>query len=152
MKNWTEAELKEAQARIAAAGDVTEHKMDAPKVKKTPSARKARWYTPETDLAQQIRLSMLPMPTPQYRFDPMRKWRVDFAWPVRKLALEVEGGVHRIEEKFKRDIFKYNELALRGWVLVRVTNRMVRSGEALAVVERLLGAKKSPESPKTPEA
>lgn len=39
------------------------------------------------------RLRNLPAPVAEYRFHETRKWRFDHAWPDRKLALEIDGGV-----------------------------------------------------------
>ena len=36
----------------------------------------------------------LPKPVREYRFHSTRRFRFDFAWPVRKVALEVEGGIY----------------------------------------------------------
>ncbi len=73
-----------------------------------------------------VKRAKLPLPVAEYRFHPTRKWRCDFAWPDRKVALEVEGGVwtggrHTRGAGFLRDAEKYNELARMGWRLLRVT-------------------------------
>ena len=34
----------------------------------------------------------LAAPIREHRFAPPRRWRFDYAWPDRRLALEVEGG------------------------------------------------------------
>ena len=61
----------------------------------------------------------------EHRFHPKRKWRFDVAWPDFKVAIEIEGGVwtkgrHNRPAGFIKDIEKYNEAALRGWILLRV--------------------------------
>lgn len=61
----------------------------------------------------------------EYRFHPERRWRFDYAWPDRKLALEVEGGVwtegrHTRGKGFIADMEKYNAAALLGWSVLRV--------------------------------
>jgi len=83
------------------------------------------------------RLMRLPDPVAEHRFHPTRNWRVDWAWPDARLALEVEGGLfglgkpcpvcgrrkvagHTSIQRLKDDLEKYNELALAGWRLVRV--------------------------------
>jgi len=97
----------------------------------------------EDEMYQQIELAGLPLPTPQYRFSDNRKWRCDFAWPDRKLALEVEGGVytkgrHQRPLGFLADCEKYNFATIRGWRVLRVARPHIRSGEALAWVEAAL--------------
>jgi len=92
---------------------------------------------------QQCELSGLPKPVAEFRFAPPRKWRFDFAWPDRKLSLEIEGGVwtngrHTRGRGYERDMEKYSTAAVNGWCVLRVTPRMVQSGEALALVEQAL--------------
>jgi very-short-patch-repair endonuclease len=87
----------------------------------------------------------LPTPTPEYRFHPSRRWRIDFAFPEQKVALEVEGGVwtkgrHLRGTGFLKDMEKYNELAARGWRLVRCTPDTLYSPETLRVLTLALAA------------
>lgn len=82
----------------------------------------------------------LPAPVPEFRFHPGRCWRLDYAWPDHKLALEVEGGVwtggrHTRGAGFLRDMEKYNALAVAGWRLLRCTPADVRGLKVLAVVK-----------------
>src|SRR5260363_408002 len=35
----------------------------------------------------------VPEPQREYRFDAMRRWKFDFAWPNWKIAVECEGGI-----------------------------------------------------------
>jgi len=96
----------------------------------------------------------------QFRFHPTRRWRFDFAWPARKVAVEVEGGVsyakvfspkgapiigHHIHPAgYENDCEKYNEATLLGWRLIRVTPKMVGSmrkgGSATEYIRRALTA------------
>ena len=89
------------------------------------------------------RAAGLPEPVAEYCFHPLRRWRLDWAWPDRRLALEIEGGVwtrgrHTRGAGFLADMEKYNHLALAGWRLLRCTPEEFRSlwvigllGEAL---------------------
>jgi very-short-patch-repair endonuclease len=91
----------------------------------------------------QCRAVGLPEPVAEFKFHPVRKWRTDWAWPDRKLAVEVEGGVfihgrHSRGAGMLKDMEKYNALAAAGWRLIRVTPSQVRSGAALAAVEAAL--------------
>jgi very-short-patch-repair endonuclease len=84
--------------------------------------------------------SNLPAPDREYRFHPVRKWRFDYAWPKRKIALEVEGGTycrgrHVRPQGYERDCEKYNAAALLGWTVLRATTAMVNDGRALALLE-----------------
>ena len=76
----------------------------------------------------------IPIPEPEYRFAPPRRWRIDWAWPTHKVALEVEGGVwsggrHTRGKGFLGDCEKYNTLACMGWRLIRVTPQMMDKGD-----------------------
>lgn len=88
------------------------------------------------DFNEQCRLGGLPVPVPEYRFHATRKWRLDWAWPEARVALEVEGGYavggrHTRIGGFLKDQEKYNALAIAGWRLLRVTPRDVANGQAL---------------------
>lgn len=79
----------------------------------------------------------------QYQFHPTRKWAFDFAWPQRKVALEVEGGTrtggrHVRGDGYAADCEKYNSAVLAGWRLIRATGEQVKSGKALLWLEGLL--------------
>jgi hypothetical protein len=99
----------------------------------------------EETLSFQMQAAELPAPEREYSFFPGRKWRADFAWPTRRLLVEVEGGVysggrHTTGPGFERDCEKYNAAALSGWVVLRFTGRLIESGEALTVIENALMA------------
>jgi hypothetical protein len=97
----------------------------------------------EDTLAWQLKLVGVPEPEREHVFAKPRRWRFDFAWPARKVALEVEGGTwvngaHNRGAHFESDCAKYNSAALAGWLVLRVTGAMVADGRALAFVERAL--------------
>jgi very-short-patch-repair endonuclease len=71
-------------------------------------------------------------PEREFKFHPERRWRFDFAFPDRNLAVEVEGiGRHQTIGGFKKDAEKYNAAALLGWMVLRYTTDMVISGRAI---------------------
>jgi len=79
----------------------------------------------------------LPEPVGEYRFSFPRKWRFDWAWPDRKVAVEIEGGAwiagrHSRGAGFLSDMEKYNTAVSLGWKLFRFTPAQLRSGEAAA--------------------
>lgn len=79
----------------------------------------------------------------QYEFHPERNWRIDLAWPAQKLAVEVDGAVHRIKGRFDSDLEKHQALFLDHWRLLRVSNKQVRDGEAVKLVARALAPRET---------
>lgn len=82
----------------------------------------------------------------QFRFHSERKWRFDFAWPQRKVALEVDGGTHsggrHVRGKgYEEDCEKLNAAIINGWRVLRVTGSQVKSGQAIAWAESVLKPK-----------
>lgn len=99
----------------------------------------------EERLALQIRAVGLPEPVREHRFHPVRKWRFDFAYPERKIGIEVEGGVwvkgrHTRGSGFIEDCEKYNEAALLGWAVLRFPVNMIEDGTAVQMIERVMQA------------
>ncbi len=97
----------------------------------------------ETALAWQLRAVGYPEPVTEHRFAPPRRWRFDFAWPDRMVAVEIEGGIHIGGRHvrgagFEGDCLKYGEAAIAGWTVLRVTPAMVDDGRALGLIERAL--------------
>lgn len=87
-------------------------------------------------LAQQLAVQNPAMPRPvlEHVFHEGRKFRFDLAWPDRRLAVEVDGSVHRIRERFDSDIEKYQLAFLGGWRVLRVSTLQVRKNEACQFV------------------
>jgi hypothetical protein len=72
------------------------------------------------------RMHRLPEPTPEFQFHDTRRWRFDYAWPMRMVALEVEGGIwtegrHTRGAGFLADNEKYSEAAIAGWRVIYCT-------------------------------
>jgi very-short-patch-repair endonuclease len=94
-------------------------------------------------LAAQIRMARLPEPLREYRWNPERRWRFDFAFVSQRLAVEVEGGTwvggrHTTGSGFEADCVKYAEAVVAGWRVLRFTGAMVNDGRALGYLERAL--------------
>lgn len=111
--------------------------------------------------------SYLPEPRRNYQFaigsSPAcprpRKWALDFAWPLERVAVEVDGGVGRkglIDPKrrgrhvrpdgFESDAVKRNTAQCMGWVVLVITGRMLHRDPAgfihlvaLAIAQRRSG-------------
>lgn len=119
-----------------------------PKVRRGRGKGKTDWV--ETLLGQ-IRLAGLPEPRREYTFHAERRWRFDMDWKKEGflVACEVDGGIwmqtetgrskgHAHPERFEKDLEKFNEAALYGWLVIRVTPEMIRDGRAIGWLERAL--------------
>jgi very-short-patch-repair endonuclease len=59
---------------------------------------------------------------PHVREHPVGRWRLDFAWPDRRVAVEADGRRwHSSAADFERDRSKSNALNESGWKVLRVT-------------------------------
>jgi very-short-patch-repair endonuclease len=92
----------------------------------------------------------LPKPVREWRFHPDRRWRFDFAWVKRKVAVECEGGIwmqtksgrskgHAHPARFENDCKKYSTAAAMGWKVLRVTAGML-DRDALGFLDLLIRA------------
>lgn len=73
----------------------------------------------------------LPKPIEEHMFHPVRKWRMDYAWPDHKIALEVHGatysqGRHTRGAGFAGDREKMNEAQLHGWIVIEVATDNIK--------------------------
>ena len=108
------------------------------------AAERSKW---EDLLLQHIHAVGLPVPVREHRFHPDRAWRFDICWPPIKIAVEVEGvtwgsgGRHQRPEGMAKDAEKYNAAVLEGWMLLRFTQRQVRSGYAIRTIEAAFRAR-----------
>jgi len=91
----------------------------------------------------QLMENQLDVPKAEYRFLKKRRFRFDFAWPDRMIAMEVEGGVwsggrHTRGKGYSRDLEKYNLATLHGWKVYRFTTQDVTSGTAISFMNNIL--------------
>lgn len=121
-----------------------------------PVEREYKASDGEARLMQQMQLAGITDYVREHQFHPARRWRLDFAWPSHKLAVEVEGGTfsggrHTRGTGYRRDIEKYNQLCLQGWHLLRFTTEMVKAGEATGLItDMLCGLSMAAKSAKIP--
>jgi very-short-patch-repair endonuclease len=99
-------------------------------------------------MAAAIEAAGLITPVREFVFAPPRRWRFDFAWPLQRLALEVEGAVfrlgpsrHTFGPSFAKDCDKYNAAAVAGWLVLRVTSTHIQSGAAIQVLQQAFEAR-----------
>ena len=91
-------------------------------------------------------------PIAEYRFNPERLWRIDYAWPTQLIALEVEGGAftggrHTRGAGFIADMEKYNALAAAGWRLFRVTPAQLLSRSTAEMIGAAIATQTGAPSP-----
>lgn len=55
----------------------------------------------------------------EYNFQ-FYKYKLDFAWPEKRLCIEIDGNQHNIEERKKSDFEKDNLLKENGWKVLRL--------------------------------
>lgn len=114
----------------------------------------------EHALLLQIKALQLPTPIREFRFAAdhvglgkgirtrladagLKDWRFDLAWPEQCLAVEIEGGAwvhgrHTRGVGFTADLEKYHHAMRLGWTVYRCAGELIRSGEAVELIEKLL--------------
>ena len=92
----------------------------------------------ERRFAQQLFDAGLKTNQRNYFFLPDRDFELDFAWPTKKVAVEIQGMSHRIKGKFKRDIEKRALAMLAGWRVLELDGDSIRSGRGLEWLKELL--------------
>lgn len=105
---------------------------------------KAKRTALEDAFLRTVRALGLPEPTREMRFAIPRKWRFDFCWIDKMLAVEIEGGIHiqgrhNRGQGFEVDCEKLNAATLKGWRVLKFTRSMIESWEAAKTVEAMLG-------------
>lgn len=83
------------------------------------------------------------LPIPEYRFHHTRQWRFDYAWPQKKIALEIEGGVftqgrHSRGAGMVGDMEKYNNAAVLGWRIIRTTPSNLCKSSTIQLINQIL--------------
>ena len=94
---------------------------------------------------QMCRTFGVPEPVTEHRFHPTRRWRMDYAWPDHKVALEVEGGLfvggrHNRPVGMQKDFEKYNRAAAMGWRILKCTPRTLCTSGTVEDVKEAIAA------------
>jgi len=93
----------------------------------------------ETVFVQVVRSMGLPNPRRQFTVILRgRKYRLDFAWPALRLAVEIDGASVHGPGALGADLYRQNQILLDGWLVLRFTPYMV--GRETRVVMRDLRA------------
>lgn len=97
----------------------------------------------ENELEYMIKAESLPIPQREFRFCRDRKFRFDFAWPILRIAAEVQGGLwmigrHNRPAAMDAEYEKLNLATLCGWRVFLFTPRMIHSGEAVDLLKQVI--------------
>jgi len=97
----------------------------------------------EVMLDDQMALAGLPAPEGEFYAIPGRRFRWDFAFPDKKVLIEVQGAIwvkggHSTGTGISRDAEKLNLATLAGWRTLIVTADMIKDGRALAWIQEIL--------------
>jgi len=122
-EEWLSKWRKEGKAKLVNwnGEPVVAIKVAATKAdRKVTQSAVAAGYAPLVGLCRGMGLME---PVPEWVFHPVRKWRFDYAWPLVKLALEIEGGIwtqgrHTRGAGAMEDLEKYSEAAILGWRVI----------------------------------
>ncbi len=76
----------------------------------------------------------LPTLTPEHKFHPDRRWRLDYALPELKIGIEIHGGTrrqgrHNRAQGFANDREKMNAALGLGWQVYELTDVMLKEGQ-----------------------
>ena len=102
----------------------------------------------ESDLEGQLKVLNIGYER-EFRFDSRRRWRCDFRL-ANCLLVECEGttfygnhlGRHQSAKGFDADCEKYAEALCQGWRVLRVTAKHIKSGQAIAWIERAIALRR----------
>jgi len=103
------------------------------------STQKGKRVSLEDEFAYILEMSHIPYER-QYRAIPNRRFRYDFFIPP-DVLVEIQGGIyqynpsHTSASGIRRDCEKVNLAGVNGYKILLFTSDMVRSGEALEIVE-----------------
>jgi very-short-patch-repair endonuclease len=106
------------------------------------AARRALRASDQRDFVLACLRAGLPQPVPELRFDAARAWRFDFAWPERRVALEVDGGIgwgrHTRAGGWHKDTEKLNAAVAAGWRVLRCTPATRDHPDTFAAIQAAL--------------
>lgn len=88
-----------------------------------------------------------PDPETEVRFHPVRRWRLDYAWPELKLGVEIQGGTfmrsksgHTSGAGLHQDHEKLNTAAAMGWIVIQVGDKYLTEANRDALFELMMAS------------
>lgn len=93
---------------------------EAPDPWRTEKRRKAKRGPSLAVVAAHFTAHGIAAPVAELRFDAVRRWRFDYAWPAERVALEVQGAIftqgrHTRGAQLLAEWDKLNAAAAQGW-------------------------------------
>jgi very-short-patch-repair endonuclease len=90
----------------------------------------------------------IPKPEYEYLFHPVRKWRMDIAWPDHKVYLEVDGGIwvkggHNRGAQMLKDWEKSNTAAGMGWTILKCQPKDLCTEQTAEFIKDALSVRQS---------
>jgi len=92
-----------------------------------------------------IKSEGLPIPEREVAFARSigRRWRFDFAYPDKMVAIEVQGGIyvrgaHSRGTGLERDYEKINNAQMLGWTVFQFSRKMIENGQAIKFIKKAL--------------
>ncbi len=78
----------------------------------------------------------------EFRFEPLRRWRADFAHLASRTLIEIEGGIysggrHVRGVAFTSDAIKYNAAEMAGFHVIRLTSDMLNEQYIVSLIDWL---------------
>ncbi len=140
MTRWTADQHDAWKAREAARANDQRAKADAAKLTDAPGAQPPMSASagrpvpqaasgeassaPIYPLVGLCRAAGLPEPVPEYRWHPVRKFRADYAFPLHRVLIEIDGGLwvnggHSRGAARMHDMAKDRAATLLGWRTLR---------------------------------
>lgn len=106
--------------------------------KAAPPQQPPRQSKIEQRFEHQLMFGDFPPHVRNYHFISGRDFELDFAWPLRKIGVSIEGMAHRVKRRFKDDIEKHALGLLAGWRILRVGGHQIRHEIAVKWLKQLM--------------
>jgi hypothetical protein len=167
-KNWNIADVNRHNERVAKSLSVSVSEPDAVAFKPPKAAPRQRRqdisgrvgerpirkpaYTQEA-VKEWCRRNGLSEPVFEHKFHPIRKWRMDIAWPDNSetaalsgrggVALEVQGGIfinggHNRGAQLLKEWEKYHAAQALGWKLAWTTPKDLLTEKTASIIKELM--------------
>jgi len=108
--------------------------------KKKKDLARTRW---EGHFEAQLKFDNINGYEREYRMFKDRRFRFDFAWPDKKIAVEIHGGIysggrHTTGKGFENDREKMNLAIVDGWRVFEFTPKTVKEGTGILMLKKML--------------